>query len=188
MKVNQISHATSYDRYPEIFKEVVSIIPNPNQILSFGCSSGIECNTLHEIYYNNIKIVGLDINEMLINENNINNKYNNIEYTSDLKTLDKKFDLIFVMSVLCRWPESYGEYTFETFCETLNIIDDLLNINGYVCIYNSKYVFTDTALKEKYLVIETNYKETGFVHKYDLNEEKIKDYPYFLFKKIKADL
>lgn len=36
MKQNQKSHATSYNRYPEIFKEIKGIIPSPSEILSFG--------------------------------------------------------------------------------------------------------------------------------------------------------
>ena len=40
MKVNQISNATSYNRYPLHFSEIKNIIPEPNKILSFGCSTG----------------------------------------------------------------------------------------------------------------------------------------------------
>jgi hypothetical protein len=39
MELNQKSQSTAYNRYPEIFKEVKTIIPQPNQILSFGCST-----------------------------------------------------------------------------------------------------------------------------------------------------
>jgi hypothetical protein len=90
------------------------------------------------------------------------------------------------MSVLCRWPECDGDYPFETFEQTLGLIDNLLNNNGYLCIYNSKYLFTETELfKNKYKIVETKTKDTGFVYKYHQNKEKIKEnYPYFLFKKI----
>lgn len=187
MNCNQISNATDYNRYPEIFREVSSIIPFPNQILSFGCSTGLECETLHNLYFKNSKIVGLDISEKLINENNKKNNYNNITYFSNINKINKKSDIIFVMSVLCRWPETDGEYTFQTFTDTLNIIDTLLEINGYICIYNSKYLFTETELfKEKYQIIETIHKETGFVYKYHNNNSKIDyNYPFYLFKKIK---
>ena len=183
---NQKSHATQYNRYPEIFEEVKSIIDYPKQILSFGCSKGEECNTLHEIYFPKSKIIGLDINTDVINKNIENNKYKEIEYTNNINTITEKNDLIFAMSVLCVWPETDGEYTFETFNKTLDIIDNLLNINGYLCIYNSKYLFTDTELfKNKYEKIITKYTDTGFVRKYH-NNKKIKyKYPYFLFKKIK---
>lgn len=186
MKQNQISHSTAYNRYPKIFKEISSIIPNPKQILSFGCSKGEECNTLHELYFPNTKIIGLDISEELINENNKNNIFENIEYVSNIEKITNKSDLIFVMSVLCRWPESDGEYKFETFTNTLNIIDNLLEKDGYLCIYNSKYLFTETELfKKKYKYIATKNNETGFVFKYHINKKRLKhNYPFFLFKKI----
>lgn len=69
-----------------------------------------------------------------------------IEYHSKVDSLKNKFDLIFANSVLCVWPENTGEYTFETFEETLKIIDDLLNVEGILCIYNSKYLFTETII------------------------------------------
>ena len=186
MKLNQGSNTTGYNRYPEIFKEVKEIIPSPSKILSFGCSTGQECETLHQLYFPNVKIIGLDINEEIITNNNKKNKYNNIEYHSNLDNITDKSDLIFANSVLCRWPEAHGEYTFETFEETLEIIDNLLNKDGYLCIYNSKYLFCETNLfvNEKYEKVETLHKETGFVTKYHKNSEKImNDYPFFLFKK-----
>lgn len=187
---NQISKTTFYDRYPQIFKETKKIIKNPNEILSFGCSSGEngskECNTLNNIYYPNLKISGYDISKEAIIKNIKNNKFNNIKYFSSLKNLDNKFDLIFAMSILCMWPESDGEYTFDIFSKTLNSIDKLLKKNGYLCIYNSKYLFSETNLfKKKYKLIQTNHKETGFVTKYHKNNKKIEvNYPYFLFQKI----
>lgn len=183
---NQISTATKYNRYPEIFSELTKIINNPEKILSFGCSTGVECNTLNKLYYTKSKIIGLDINKEVISNNKKKNKNKNIEYYDNLSDLNKynKFNLIFAMSVLCRWPESDGEYTFKTFSETLDLIDNLLDKDGYLCIYNSKYLFTDTILfKKKYKIIETNHKETGFVYKYTDNK-KIKNYPHFLFQKI----
>ena len=153
---NQISNATQFNRYPEIFKEIKKIIPKPKQILSFGCSKGLECETLHKLYYPNNKIIGLDINKEIIKNNIKKNKYNNIEYFSNFENISKKSDIIFANSVLCRWPEGQVKYTFESFEKTLEIIDSLLNKDGYLCIYNSKYLFCETNLflEEKYENIE----------------------------------
>jgi predicted TPR repeat methyltransferase len=186
MKQNQISHVTSYNRYPKIFKEIKEIIPQPSQILSFGCSTNMECETLHELYFPNIKIIGLDISEEVIINNIKKNKYKNIEYYSKVDNITGKSDLIFANSVLCRWPESEGKYTFETFEKTLELIDNLLNKDGYLCIYNSKYLFCETNLflNKKYEKIKTSYKKTGFVTKYHKNNKKINNnYPFYLFKK-----
>ena len=183
---NQKSKHTEYNRYPEVFKEVKQIMPSPKQILSFGCSRGLECQTLQELYFPDIKIIGLDISDEIIINNKNNNKYKNIEYYSKLDDITEKSDIIFANSVLCIWPENEGVYKFETFENTLEIIDNLLNKDGYLCIYNSKYLFCETNLfiNKKYEKINTLHKETGFVTKYHKNNEKITyDYPFFLFKK-----
>lgn len=181
---NQKSHATSYNRYPGLFVEIKRIISSPNQILSFGCSTGEECNTLHELYFPNSKIIGLDINKEVIKKNKEKNKYKNIEYYSELGDINQKSDLIIANSVLCLWPESEGIYTFETFEKTLETIDELLNKDGYLCIYNSKYLFCETDLfSKKYKKVITKYKDTGFVTKYTKNNKIVKNYPTFLFKK-----
>jgi len=190
MEQNQFSHATGYNRYPQIFEEIQTIIPNPTRVLSFGCSTGLECNTLRELYFPNSEIVGLDISEDVINDNIKNNVYENIKYTSTVEQIIQKFDLIFAMSVLCVWPESDGIYSFETFSKTINIIDSLLEQGGYLCIYNSKYLFTNTDIFKNYVIINMNHKETGFVKKYSrATNNIIVDYPYFLFqKKIKLQV
>lgn len=187
MEINQRSTTTEYNRYPEIFREIKQIVPHPSQILSFGCSTGLECETLQELYYPGIDIIGLDINQNIITENTKKNKYNNIQYYSNIEDIANKSDIIFANSVLCRWPESDGNYTFDTFESTLNIIDKLLNENGYLCIYNSKYLFSETTFftSGRYEQINTLYKDTGFVTKYYKNNNRINNsYPYYLFRKI----
>ena len=189
MKLNQKSNATFYNRYPLIFMECTKIIKQPNKILSFGCSTGLECQALNKIYFKNSKIVGLDINKDIIAHNNKNNKIANIEYFDDIDKMTQlhyQFNLVFVMSVLCRWPEKEGDYTFDTFNETIYIINKLVVKNGYLCIYNSKFAFTDTTIfKQKYMIVDTINKDSGFVHKYTPNnKQKIMNYPHYLFKKI----
>ena len=88
------------------------------------------------------------------------------------------------MSVLCVWPENTGGYSFELFNRTINDLDKHLNINGYICIYNSKYILDETDVSHKYKKIRTKYKNSGFVNKYQKNNNKITNYQYFLFQKI----
>ncbi len=185
MKKNQYSIATNYNRYPEIFSEISKLETNPKKILSFGCSTGEECNTLSDLYFKDSQITGIDWFQSVINKNILNNKNENIYYKYKLDTNDK-FDLIFCMSVLCAWPENEKIiYDFNTFEETLIELDKHLNINGYICIYNSKYLFEETRIFNKYKIIKTNHKETGFVTKYYKNNEKLAtSYEYYLFQKI----
>ena len=162
LKQNQISHATAYNRYPKIFKEIKKIIPSPSQILSFGCSTGLECETLQKLYFPNIKIIGLDISEEVIEKNK---KKINIRILNIIQKVDNitgKSDLIFANSVLCRWPERMGEYTFETFENTLELIDSLLNKNGYIIIQNIYFV------KLIYFLIKNMKKLRHHIKKQDL--------------------
>ena len=75
--------------------------------------------------------------------------------------------------------------TFQTFENTLELIDNLLNKDGYLCIYNSKYLFCETDLFiNKYEEVDTSHKETGYVTKYHSDNKKIdSNYPFFLFRK-----
>ena len=64
----QVSAATLYNRYPDVFEcaqEVAEFnfrgVNRPLNILSFGCSSGEEVKTLHELYFPSATITGVDI-------------------------------------------------------------------------------------------------------------------------------
>ena len=76
------------------FKEISCILTEPLKILSFGCSSGEKYISLSDIYFKLSNITGFDINKEIIAKNIINNKISNINYISELKKLDKNFDLI----------------------------------------------------------------------------------------------
>lgn len=186
MRINQKSNATSYDRYPDIFNEVTEyVLDSPNtQILSFGCSKGKECAALSDIYFKQSKIFGFDLHESIINNNIRSNTNPRIEYFSDV---DKfiKYDLVFAMSVLCKWPEENERYSYDLFTETLNSIDRLIKIGGLLCIYNSTYAFTHTKISDNYEIIKTSNTDTGFVHKYSENNERLLNYPHCLFRKLK---
>ena len=192
---SQKSHVTLYNRYPEIFTECMkhtTIIHKNPKILSFGCSSGLECETLSNIYFKESQITGLDISALVITENNKKNKNDKIKYFCNIDKLflndiniNGKYDIIFALSVLCSYPEETEIYTYTTFMDTIKLLDELLNINGHLVIYNSKYLFTDTDISKKYIIIDTEYKNTGFVKKYTKdNDVEVKTYTHYLFKKI----
>jgi hypothetical protein len=177
-----------YDRYPEIFKEVAEhAMDDPKtQILSFGCSTGKECESLSDKYFIQSKISGFDLHESIINNNIRSNTKPRITYFSDSSKLIK-YDIVFVMSVLCIWPDETNVkgYSFDMFTDSINSIDLLINVGGLLCIYNSKYAFTDTITFNNYEIVNTINTYTGFVYKYTKNNERISNYPYFLFRKLK---
>jgi hypothetical protein len=185
---NQISNYTEYNRTPQIFSYVKNkiTIDNP-KILSFGCSTGLETRTLAEKYFKNSIIHGLDIDKDIIKNNILQNNNPNILYYDDINTIDNDYDIIFCMSVLCRWPaELQQSYEFNTFENTLSIVDKKLKVNGYIVIYNSQYIIDDTILFDRYTPLITENIDTGFVFKYDKYKQKLnKQYPHILFKKNK---
>lgn len=184
-QVNQYSNFTNYNRYPNHFYELTQICINPDEILSFGCSTGEEVYTLKQLYYPNSNITGYDISSDIINNLITTNTANNVHFINHISNTTK-YDLILCMSVFCRWPEELhinNPYTFELFNKSINDIDKLIKLGGYIVIYNSKYLFTDTEISKKYSVVDTINTDTGFVTKYS-NNIIVTTYPYYLFKKI----
>lgn len=188
----QTSNYTEYDRYPEIFDDVLKITwsNSPSQILSFGCSTGDECRVLRELYFPESKIIGFDIDKEIIAKNIITNQHKNINYYSDINDITTKSDLIFAMSVLCIWPEdkhpdTFKDYNYNEFVSTVSVIDEQLNLNGYLCIYNTKYLFVETDIfKKKYKIVKPC-QHIPFVHNYTKNNNRAtKQLPYFLYRKI----
>jgi hypothetical protein len=137
---NQISNSTKDNRYPEIFNHCVNLVENKTEdlmILSFGCSVGKECFSLRS-YFHKDNIIGYDISTDNINKANSINNDNKIKFYSDWdEVYNKKFyDIVFVMSVLCRWPQTKDKknckeiYSFEQFESQLDKIDSIIRGGG----------------------------------------------------------
>jgi SAM-dependent methyltransferase len=170
MLQNQISNVTKYDRYPSIFKFLAS--NDEINILSFGCSTGEECNTLSEKYFPNAKIYGVDICEKIIKNNTIENKNNKINYFVRIPE-NIKFDIIYCMSVLCVWPPedpSYNSYTFDIFEKTVTEIDSYLNPLGYLVSHNSAFCFTETEVFKKYKIVNRGFSLQPVIKRSKLGE------------------
>ena len=186
---------TKEDRYPKIFSTCSKITPKDNiKILSFGCSTGEEVFTLKNKYFKNSIIHGLDISEKVIN---ICNKKNNNKEISFFNHKNfnylEKYDIIFCMSVLCRWEDTkYVDdcskiYSFKEFNSQLIDLDKLLNLNGLLIIYNSNFCFSDSDLHNKYKVIkDSQITSSGFVKKFNkFNKSLNSEYNDCIFQKIK---
>lgn len=179
--IHQLSNVTAYNRYPIIFNECSKLSDEKNlNILSFGCSTGEEILTLKEIYFPFSEIYGVEINEENIKAcyNKIEKKY--IMNYDQFLTDDKKFDFIFAMSCLCKWEDTYHTessqkiYPFQNFEFITKVLDSKLKTNGFIVIYNSNYIFEDTCIFTKYEKISNSLiNESGFVHKFNKNNEKI---------------
>lgn len=160
LKFDQFSNATCFDRYPILFKRVKKVVGENKKILSFGCSTGEEVESLKKIYFKKSKVYGYDLNEKVIEI--AKKKYDNEYYSKYEDVKNKSFDVIFCCSVLCQFP-NWEDYSFERFEETIKTVDELLEVNGHLIIYNTSFNFKDTKLfKEKYQTIKIDH--AGLIH------------------------
>lgn len=154
---NQTVGTTQHDRYPEIMARVRDKVTGQGlRVLSFGCSTGEEVTTL-EGYFDECTVHGYDIDPSRVPDS--------IGHYSEYKELlPYSYDVVFCMSVLCRWPEPQKpDYKFDLFETTLETIHRLIRPAGHLVIYNASYTFTDSALSSNYVPVNLNLKDSGFV-------------------------
>lgn len=191
----QLSTWTNLNRYPSLFKSVSSIFKSHEslRILSFGCSSGEELETLDRIYFKFSNIHGVDINkEALISaraKSYVNNKVEVYELESFLGSI-QRYNLIFALSVLCRWPDTKNKssidhlYPFGTFEDAINLLDSRLDIGGYLVVFNANYRFEDTAISSSYQKVPVKHQEDQFVTKFSPEGAIFKGQSGIVFRKI----
>jgi hypothetical protein len=197
--VHQRVTFTMHNRYPLIFTNCADYflsrnITNPS-ILSFGCSTGEEVNTIGE-YLPNAKIIGVDINEWCIRQclkANRSPNYTFLNRRSKEFKNTKQFDAIFCMAVFQR-TENKMEcnnqiargHTFEQFEMGISVLDDKLNIGGLLIIDHSDFRFTDSVYVLRYKPLE--FDKNRMIRKrplYNKNNRKVADeqYNYRVFVK-----
>ncbi|AGK58021.1 hypothetical protein HYPDE_31733 [Hyphomicrobium denitrificans 1NES1] len=168
--------ATEYNRYPEVFR-IVQAYARANfgdrhlRILSFGCSHGLEIATL-KAYFPCAAIFGCDVNEpALATAARMNATI--FRSSSEAISAFGPFDIIFAMSVLCRFTLSKKATTiqsifpfteFESHVAALN--KNLLD-GGLLCIFNSNYFFSQSEAFSHYAPVRSGLiGNNGFVDKW----------------------
>ncbi len=180
---HQLTSTTNMNRYPIIFNMVKSLINRPYpRILSFGCSTGEECFSLRE-YFLESNILGADINIKNLNKARMQNTDSKIIFILSNHNELKKYgpyDIIFVMSVLCRWEDTkYVDdckdiYPFSKFNDSINHLVNALNKDGLMVVYNSNFKVEDSSAATQLTPLDIeSITESGFVHKFDSNNNKI---------------
>lgn len=184
---HQLTSTTGQDRYPQLFWEAAQAIQKENntlKILSFGCSTGEECFSLKK-YFPYAAIVGVDINKQNLRKANRENTFNDVRFlhsTAENIKREGMYDLIFCLSVLCRWEDTKyvsncGKlYPFERFESMVDSLTDSLLPNGLLVIYNSNFRFEDTVTFTKNgfeIVPSPTVNDSGFVYKFDRNNNRI---------------
>lgn len=150
----QRSHATRLDRHPALFACVKDVavacrLDRPT-ILSFGCSTGEEAHTLATKYFPDAAVIGVDVvSDVVATAMSRYGGNPNIRFAhaDELSLAPQTFDIVFAMSVLCRWPitrrmDDIAElYPFAAFEEHVAHLDTLLKPGGVMVIYNANYSF-----------------------------------------------
>lgn len=158
----QSAPTTQLNRHPDIFEDLGARFKDqPIRILSFGCSTGEECQSL-STYLPNALIIGVDVNKKSIEK--AKSKFTSERlsfYHLEAKSLHNlgKFDVITAISVLCRYPESKliqnieSVFPFSIFEKSVGYLDQVLNSEGYLFIRSSNFRFMETEYNKKYKVI-----------------------------------
>ncbi len=130
----QPDHMTKADRFPKIFESAQKMQPNAKRVLSFGCSTGEECQSLRK-YFPNAEIVGVDIDWGSIKKARDNNKDDRIFFHTDLGATGKYDLCLCLMVFFCmEFPVPY-----ERFEETLQKLNKYINEDGLLMIYTSDH-------------------------------------------------
>jgi SAM-dependent methyltransferase len=175
----QVSNTTRPDRYPAVFSAVAQAAGGMQQprILSYGCSTGEEPYTLATKYFQTAQIVGLDVSAEALaaaRERNADQTRVTIaESTRETLSALGPYDIIFAMSVLCRWPttrrmDNIAElFPFARFVDQVATLDAVLRPGGLLVIYNANYEFLHTPVAADYdLVLSPRIRTAGQVKKF----------------------
>jgi len=200
--LHQKNNATKYDRYPEIFQRCHIIKGGYHEpmirglepkILSFGCSFGDEIQTLKDKYFEHSVIDGVDINSDCVTHcierfGDDNKIYRYDEFIES----SIKYDVIFAMSVFCKWEDTEliddcsNIYPFNVFDEGVRILSDKVKDGGLLVIYNANFCMFESSVYNLFRPITYDKKinDSGFVHKFNKNNIKIDiDYKDVIFEK-----
>lgn len=190
---HQKNTATAYNRYPDIFKDTISLVMNRPvaAVLSFGCSYGDEIATIKDLYHRESQVDGVDILESCINECRSKFQSSLILDYSEFITRNERYDVIFAMSVLCRWEETETVdncsdiYPFEFFEKAIGILVSKLRYGGLLVVYNANFRVSDTIYSDILDPVKSYMDGSGFVHKFDKENNKINSvYQEVIFRKI----
>jgi hypothetical protein len=130
----QPDHMTRPDRFPKIFETAQKFNPNAKRVLSFGCSTGEECQSLRK-YFPNAEIVGVDLDYTSIQKARKNNKDPNIHFHTDLGATGKYDVVLCLMVFFCMdCPVTYGGFS-----TVLKNVHKYINEDGHLLIYTSDH-------------------------------------------------
>ncbi len=130
----QSSHMTKEERFPQIFDNAKKLQPNAKRLLSFGCSTGEECQALSK-RFPAAEIIGYDIDSYTVQSARKKNKNEQIFFHDELGGTGT-YDLVTALMVFFCMEEPIPK---DRFVSCLKKIDRHLNVGGVLMIYTSDY-------------------------------------------------
>ncbi len=170
----QLSHMTKPERFPLIFNSAKELQPNAKRIMSFGCSTGEECEAMAK-RFPDAEIVGIDIDISTIQMARRKNKNPNKIFFHDSLGATGKYDIALALMVFFQMdsPIKYGPWD-KCLCE----IDAHLNVGGLLMLYTSEFNFMQSSPADNYEIIRE------WTRQHNRNE---KEYFCGYYRKIKDD-
>ncbi len=131
------------------------------KILSFGCSSGLECLDLKDVMPE-ASIFGCEIHAGARQKaiENCEGRARILDSRARLLHKFGPFDAILAMNVLCLYPKTAGLenvsdiYSFDRFDAAAAQLDEVLAPGGLLTIYNGQYFLEDSSVAGKYEPLE----------------------------------
>lgn len=189
----QISTWTANNRYPGIFRTVRARVAQRKgsdlsqgrlKILSFGCSNGAELSSLRA-YFPDAQLYGCDVNADALRaaaEGLLMDEVLLFASSPEALVAHGPFDVVFAMSVLCRFPESMdprlddlrGVYSPDDFALTVDALVGSLRPDGILALYNTNYQFTALPASRRFRAVTSALIQgNGFVDKFDLSGRRL---------------
>lgn len=155
-RMHQDNSFTWPDRYPALFKAAQTLLADraPLRILSFGCSSGEEVQSLRR-YFPNAVIVGAEINASLLRacrEREVEGPTLFISSRDEVIQAHGPFDAIFCMAVFTRRPHEVETrdmrdisrfYPFDRFAASARFLASQLTPGGLLIVEHALYRVED---------------------------------------------
>jgi 2-polyprenyl-3-methyl-5-hydroxy-6-metoxy-1,4-benzoquinol methylase len=131
----QISHQTKPERFPKIFDSAKQLKPDAKRILSFGCSTGEECQSLAS-RFPHAQIVGVEIDYHTMSTARRNNKHPDRVFFHDTLGATGSYDLVTSLMVLFSMEPPLQ---FEKWHQIVSMVDKHVNPGGIWMIYTSEF-------------------------------------------------
>jgi hypothetical protein len=153
-EVHQTTTYTCEDRYPALFDLAATLSPNPERILSFGCSTGEELIALRR-RFPNAEIVGAEINPRSRSIARARVSDDPGASVVHPRMVQGTFDVIFALAVLQRQPHKMEEmevqnlsphYPFHRFDFAVRNLAAKLSTGGLLCVTNAHYRVEDSSI------------------------------------------